>query len=204
MRRHDEAADRGPTDDGRGESDWYTRTHVRIGGPRDAGTSGGPADTGRGADVGKDTERLQRAWAQIDFNGPIASPALGPCWVWTGPILPTGYGYMGTHKGPGRAHLFMWHMTHGAVPDGLELDHLCRVRHCVRPDHLEPVTHRENMLRSPITGPGINARKTHCIHGHEFTPENTYVTKKGQRYCRACQRRRDEAYRQRRRARQKS
>ena len=72
---------------------------------------------------------------------------------------------------------------YGLVPSGLELDHLCRNRACINPDHLEPVTRKENHRRSPLS-----AGKTHCKHGHEFTLENTYLAqgKKPQRQCREC------------------
>lgn len=109
------------------------------------------------------------------------------CWEWTG--ARNAYGY-GVFKLDGRvvmAHRFSYEAEVGLIPDGLQLDHLCRVRHCVNPAHLEPVTSRENLLRgSTITA--ANAAKTHCKRGHEFTPENTYVDKKGRRDCRACRR----------------
>ncbi len=72
-------------------------------------------------------------------------------------------------------------MFKGPIPEGLELDHLCRVRHCVNPDHLEAVTHRENIRR------GLGGPRSHCINGHEFTPENTSL-KRGWQACRACSR----------------
>ena len=83
------------------------------------------------------------------------------------------------------AHRVAYELTNGPIPDGLELDHLCRVRHCVNPSHIEAVTHRENTLRG--TGPiPHRARQSHCKHGHEFTPENTYRLPNGCRHCRTC------------------
>ena len=79
--------------------------------------------------------------------------------------------------------LVVYALLVGEIPAGLELDHLCRVRECVNPQHLEAVTHHENMLRSR------EATKTHCKHGHEFTPENTYTYQRGvgiQRCCKTC------------------
>ncbi|MEV4271931.1 HNH endonuclease signature motif containing protein [Micromonospora aurantiaca (nom. illeg.)] len=82
------------------------------------------------------------------------------------------------------AHRIAYEMKRGPVPDGLELDHLCRNRRCVRPAHLEPVTRRTNLLRGE-TIPARLAERTHCRHGHEFTPENTYQWR-GSRFCRTC------------------
>lgn len=105
------------------------------------------------------------------------------CWLWTGRVDRNGYGRfsLGTER---LAHRVAFRLFVGPVPDGLELDHLCRSRSCVNPAHLEPVTRRENLRRSPLT----NASKTHCVHGHEFTPANTVVrTRPGSgRDCRAC------------------
>lgn len=78
---------------------------------------------------------------------------------------------------------------YGEKPVGTELDHICRVRHCVRPDHLEPVSHLENTLRGE-SQPAINARKTHCIRGHELSGQNLIVKKavdrNPSRACREC------------------
>jgi len=74
----------------------------------------------------------------------------------------------------------------------LEIDHLCRVRCCVNPDHLEAVTHRENILRGN-TFAAVNAAKTHCPKGHEYTPENTRIHTGGRRQCIACSRAYDRA-----------
>jgi hypothetical protein len=76
--------------------------------------------------------------------------------------------------------------VYGEVPTHLETDHLCRNRLCFRPDHLELVTHRENMLRSPVAISALNARKTHCNSGHAFTKQNTRKIEGGGRDCRTC------------------
>jgi hypothetical protein len=89
-----------------------------------------------------------------------------------------------------QAHRFAWELLRGAIPDGLTLDHLCRNRRCVNPDHLEPVTAVENTMRGQAPH-AINARKTHCLRGHAFDEENTYVRSDGARICRACVRARN-------------
>ena len=112
------------------------------------------------------------------------------CWEWTGRRTNQGYGCIGVYVDGKQkfklAHRVSYETFRGPIPDGLQLDHLCRVRYCVNPDHLEPVTGSENVQRSPLTLAHINAKKTHCVNGHEYTPENTGRDAKGYRYCRAC------------------
>lgn len=117
-----------------------------------------------------------------------------PCWIYHKVPTQLGYAQMTMPDGsqPGAHRAFYEHFR-GPIPEGLTIDHLCRVRRCVNPDHLEPVTRGENSLRGE--GPAAqNARKTHCPRGHEYTPENTRVTPQGTRACRACarERRREE------------
>ncbi len=106
---------------------------------------------------------LERFWARVNVHP-------DGCWLWTGGIKGgTGYGSFDGES----VHRVAYELLRGPIPRGLEIDHLCRVRRCVNPGHLEPVTHRENGLR----GVGVaakHARKTHCLHGHEFTEANTY------------------------------
>jgi len=109
------------------------------------------------------------------------------CWLWMGYINPKpgkGYGTFYDGKKAVRAHRWAYENFVGPIPEGLQLDHLCRVRHCVNPSHLEPVTARENIRRGE-NHVAKNARKTHCLHGHEFTEENTYRSSRG-RDCREC------------------
>jgi hypothetical protein len=122
----------------------------------------------------------QRFWSRVEKTD--------GCWLWTGGRGSAGYGSLTRNHRRDRigAHRFAYELLVGPIPKGKQLDHLCRVRHCVNPAHLEPVTIKENVLR----GEGITARlsrQTHCKHGHEFTPENTGRQGAG-RYCRTCHR----------------
>jgi|HubBroStandDraft_6_1064221.scaffolds.fasta_scaffold00134_11 hypothetical protein len=129
---------------------------------------------------------IVRFWKKVNKNGPIPEyrPELGPCWLWLGHTL-RGYGLFNVSTGRRRAHRVLYEHINGPVPDGLGLDHLCRVRACVNPAHLEPVTNQENQHRG-FGVVGINARKTHCIRGHEFTGNNLIIRPNGWRACRTC------------------
>lgn len=157
------------------------------------------------------TDPMVRFWAKVNKDGPLieSRPDLGPCWLWT---AATTYGYGAFGEG-GRhdrrgwgAHRFAYVRLVGAVPDGLSLDHLCHTyavgcvggnrclhRRCVNPDHLEPVTQLENVVRGQSIANDW-AGRTHCDYGHEFMPENTYqlpASSGSGRRCRICQRRRN-------------
>lgn len=106
------------------------------------------------------------------------------CWEWVGAHTSRGYGNFWSGSRYVAAHIFAYSLLVGSVPRGLDLDHLCRNRSCVNPEHLEPVTRRENTLRGE-TPAARNARKTHCLRGHVFDEANTYRSKRG-RGCRAC------------------
>lgn len=114
------------------------------------------------------------------------APAADGCWLWVAGRTGSGYGAVKVNKRQTLAHRTVYQLLVGPIPDGLEIDHLCRVRHCVNPAHLEPVPHRENTLRSPDAPAAQNARKTHCPQGHEYTPENTRI-KRRKRHCIACE-----------------
>lgn len=107
------------------------------------------------------------------------------CWLWARAKHPLGYGNMRISGKTQYAHRVVYEALVGEIPAGYSLDHLCRASACVNPDHLEPVTHKENVLRG--VGPTAeNSQKTHCQHGHEFTNENTRITVAGGRLCRTC------------------
>ena len=114
------------------------------------------------------------------------------CWLWP-EVRPDGYGkpvsnLKGKIKHP---HQIAYTIRYGDVPDGKNLDHLCRNRPCWNPRHLEPVTNRENTLRGDTYSSGWRRNITHCPQGHEYTPENTYFKQsanqgRGCRQCRTC------------------
>lgn len=116
------------------------------------------------------------------------------CWLWNRETDHDGYGRFRLGGVKSMAHRVAYEALVGAVPMGLQLDHLCRARNCVRPDHLEPVTNRVNALRGE--GPtAVNAAKTHCPQGHPYDDENTHLRPCGRRRCRACERERNARYR---------
>lgn len=107
------------------------------------------------------------------------------CWIWSGAHFWAGYARVKYHGRDGVAHRVAWILTHGPVPDGLELDHLCRNRGCVNPSHLEPVTHRENEFRG-MTIIRENMLKTHCKRGHPLSGDNLFIRRVGARHYYAC------------------
>ncbi|MCA1844613.1 MAG: HNH endonuclease [Actinobacteria bacterium] len=114
------------------------------------------------------------------------------CWLWTASIDADGYGRLGKGSDPTqptKAHVVLWNALRGPVPEGMELDHLCQVKHCVNPAHLEPTTHLVNCQRRPQ----YQSEKTHCPQGHPYDEENTYDNQ-GRRHCRACMKVRNAKY----------
>ena len=111
------------------------------------------------------------------------------CWLWTAYRRPDGYGQFRVGSRMVKAHRFAYELLVGPIPDGRETDHLCRVRHCVNPAHLEPVTHRENTLRGD-TPAARNAAKTHCPQGHPLAEGNLvpFDLRRGRRRCLTCHR----------------
>ena len=135
---------------------------------------------------------IERFWSKVSKTD--------GCWIWTGKRKANGYGVfvMGRRSlGQRRdyyAHRFAYELAREPIPAGLQIDHLCRVRECVNPAHMEVVTSAENTRR-------MGAAITHCKRGHEFTAENTYrVPRSGRRSCVACRRMHAIRYREARRA----
>lgn len=113
------------------------------------------------------------------------------CWEWTAARNQFGYGVIHRlDEGSRLAHRILYEMLVGPIPEGLELDHLCRNRGCVRPSHLEAVTRQVNILRgdNPRIVKARNASKTHCPHGHPYDEQERYRRPNGERRCGACAR----------------
>ncbi|MFJ6579277.1 HNH endonuclease signature motif containing protein [Streptomyces sp. NPDC091368] len=132
-----------------------------------------------GSTIQLDQGVLDRLWGRISVDS-------DGCWLWTGRRLPTGYGRIQIARSDMYAHRVVYMIVTGVIEDGLHLDHLCRNPPCCNPDHLEPVTCRENILRSPVAIAAINAKKTHCKRGHALTGGNVVLASNGSRRCRTC------------------
>jgi len=114
---------------------------------------------------------------------------VGDCWIFTGARTGGGYGSIGTGGRHGKRHYthrLSYELHVGPIPDGMQIDHLCRVRACFNPAHLEAVPQAVNVRRG-MSG-AHNAVKTHCPQGHPYSEENTYRSPKNQRFCVACRR----------------
>ena len=126
----------------------------------------------------------ERFWSKIEFTD--------TCWLWCAPTETNGYGQFfvcadGKKFHRVMAHRYAYESLVGPVPGGKELDHLCRVRRCVNPFHVEPVTHKENILRGKTIA-AANVGKTHCPAGHVYSTENVSRRQDGRRSCKTCNR----------------
>lgn len=136
--------------------------------------------------------RLRRFMSKVAF--------LDSCWMWTGARDRRGYGTFVVSTGLRRsAYRWLYETLIGDVPEGKELDHLCRQPSCVRPDHLEPVTHLENVRRGNAGGHAQRAR-THCPKGHPYSGDNLHIRPDGGRACNECSRIHSREYQRKRRA----
>jgi hypothetical protein len=133
-------------------------------------------------------ERKAKTQAQLEARFWSKVSKTSTCWIWNKALV-RGYGHCFWQGRYRIAHIVAYELLIGPVPKGLELDHKCRVTSCVNPAHLEPVTHRENVIVRGVGPFAQRARQTHCLRGHEFTPKNTYIHKsRGVRVCRTCHR----------------
>lgn len=150
-----------------------------------ASTSAAPTPHKKRGPYGPQPFAKKLASAIARFSGRVEKK--GECLVWTGILDKKGYARF---RGPdGKkifVHRFAFIQAHGAIPEGLVIDHKCRNRACCNPDHLEPVTNEENIRRGDVGAP--NRQKTHCRQGHEYTSENTYTCSTGRRQCMTCKR----------------
>jgi len=121
---------------------------------------------------------LENIWKYIKFPSDPKD-----CWIWIGGMMGKRYGTFCFMLKQHQAHRFVYELLVGKVPKGKELDHLCREKKCVNPDHLEPVRHKINCSRGKVNQ---NKNKTHCKNGHEFTEKNTYHFRNF-RQCRKCE-----------------
>lgn len=146
------------------------------------------------------TKRVRHPQTVERILGSIDRAGSGGCWIWQGSINAEGYGTTTapTRRGTTHAHLAVWWVFNGSVQDGLQLDHLChtadssclggnscRHRRCVNPEHLEPVTPRENTLRARAPSARFS-RRTHCDNGHPLEGQNLAIRTDGARKCRTC------------------
>ena len=135
-----------------------------------------------------DSRLPERFWRKVE-------PGRGQCWLWIAATSVKGYGRFAFNGHNRLAHRVAYEVLVAPIPQWLQIDHLCRVRACVNPRHLEPVTPQVNTQRSPLLGLG-NLRKTHCPAGHPYDASNTYEYA-GARECRRTQVRK---YKQRKRS----
>lgn len=140
-----------------------------------------------------DESTARRFWAKVDVR------SADECWLWTASTNTAGYGQFWLDTRQLGAHRVAYEALVGPIPDGLQIDHLCRVKNCLNPAHMEPVTQRVNLLRGD-TVPAANAVKAHCPQGHPYDAANTYHWRR-QRRCRECNRHRQREYMARKRRR---
>ncbi len=150
-------------------------------------------------------------YARYSRHGTVAKPSTAErfwsrvqktetCWLWTGTITPAGYGRVKINGTNVPAHRYAYELTRGPVPNGMTLDHCCHNedvacqggpqclhRRCVTPSHLEVASSRDNTLRGN-TPAAANVAKTHCPKGHAYDEANTWISRRGDRHCRACHR----------------
>lgn len=142
-------------------------------------------------------DETERFYLYVDKNGPLHPIFQSRCWLWTGAKIKGGYAIFRRSVANDPlstkvlVHRFAFQMRYGAIPDGMEVDHMCRVRNCVNPHHLDVVTPTENKQRA-----GLFNRKDHCGYGHPMVDSNIYISGR-QRSCKTCNFRRTAERRER-------
>lgn len=136
----------------------------------------------------------ERFWSKVDKGQ--------ECWLWTASVTGAGYGQFYIAPTMRGSHRISYEWLVGPIPLGLDLDHLCRIRHCVNPGHLEPVTRSENNQRGLLSA--LRVPKTHCPGGHPYDGGNTYVNTLGRSVCRECKRTRSREWMRAKRASEKA
>ncbi len=134
---------------------------------------------------------LSRDWKYFEDRTEVVDAGYkSPCALWTLSLGSTGYGQMNFQRTTRKAHRVAYECMVGPIPPGLVIDHLCRNPRCVNPEHLEPVTHAENIRRgnSLIVTLARQAAKTHCPRGHPYSGRNLVLSSTGARQCRECRR----------------
>ena len=135
---------------------------------------------------------MDRFWSKVNKVGqsPSTRPELGPCWLWMASLDTYGYGMFWQGPRPmrklRRSHRVAYEASFGQIPEGFDIDHLCRNRCCVNPAHLEPVTRKENLRRGIRPG-RYQSSKTHCPKGHPYEGINLFIDR-GRRHCMTCRR----------------
>lgn len=132
----------------------------------------------------KGMDEQERFWMYVNKQGKPHPIFPTPCWEWTGSLIKGGYAlFRLSSTNPSQqekilAHRYSFELTYYPIPEGMEIDHMCKTRHCVNPDHLDLVTRQENIDRS---------QKSECLRGHPYSPENTKIKRSGKGYKRVCQ-----------------
>jgi hypothetical protein len=151
------------------------------------------------------TRQKEKTMEREEFLSKVIPEPNSGCWIWMGSLSTHDFGGYGRISKSIRNHRTKTYYAHrvgyelfkGPIPKGFDLDHLCRLHCCVNPDHLEPVTRSENFRRG--IGPwAVNARRTHCKHGHPLEPPHLYIRKDGKRMCKTCAAKRLKTMRQKR------
>jgi len=142
--------------------------------------NGGSSNFGSNRLKGKRLSIIDRFYSKLSGN-PVTQ-----CWEFNGNPDADGYGYIRYRNFTYRIHRFSYLLFQGEIPKNHVVDHLCKNRKCCNPEHLEAVSHKENMVRGDTGRNNHQTLKTHCPKGHEYTDSNTYINPKGSRECRIC------------------